>query len=584
MAIEQLKILAIDDNRDNLITLKAVLSDLIPNASVVTALTGLRGIELALSENPDVILLDIVMPGMDGYEVCRTIKQDERLRLIPVIFLTSQKTDRSSRIRALDAGAEAFLSKPLDEIELVAQVRSMAKIKSMNLLLRQEKEDLASLVARRTSELEHELTKRHRVEQDLVQLNAELEKRVKERTAELQGANAALQRASRLKDEFLANMSHELRTPLTGILGLAEILQEGIYGEINPKQVEALGNIRESGQHLLSLINDILDLSKVEAGKIELNLAPVNLGNLVSTCLRMVRQAAQKKHLTLSNKLDPTIDIVMADERLLKQILVNLLSNAVKFTPEGGTIGIDLAGDGDRRVMHLEVWDTGIGISREDQALLFKPFVQLDGSLSRQHEGTGLGLALVYRLVEQQNGSIELQSQPGEGSRFTVTLPWQKVEFPDPNPAQPGVLKVNPPLRLQTSGQEISLPPMDGSGQRILVAEDNLVTLAMLSDFLQASGYHVIQAHSGTEVFLRLQESLCDLVLLDIQMPLMNGIQVLQQMRSISSMASIPVIALTAQAMPGDHQRCLEAGANEYLSKPLNLEDLRLMLKKYLKA
>ena len=261
-----------------------------------------------------------------------------------------------------------------------------------------------------------------------VQAEAELEQRVLERTTELHQANLELKRSSRLKDEFLANMSHELRTPLSSILGLAEVLQVKVYGDLNDRQIKALLGIRESGEHLLSMINNILDLSKMEAGKMELKLAPVNLETVIQACLRMVKQIAQHKQLRLSTRVDTAIGLVMADEQHAKQILLNLLSNAVKFTPAGGSVGVDLDGDQQKQLLHLSVWDTGIGIPEENFQQLFEPFVQLDGGLARQYEGTGLGLTLVHHLVELHGGSISLQSKVGEGSRFTATLPWIPAE------------------------------------------------------------------------------------------------------------------------------------------------------------
>lgn len=252
-----------------------------------------------------------------------------------------------------------------------------------------------------------------------------LAQRVAERTAELSAANAELAQAARLKDEFLANMSHELRTPLNAILGLSEGLQEQLYGPLNEKQLKYLQTIEESGRHLLALINDILDLSKIGAGKLILQLEPVLISQVCHTSLRLISQNAQAKNLQVEfeSNVDPAA-VILADERRLKQILVNLLSNAVKFTPTGGTIGLKVQDDRTRPALLFTVWDTGIGIAPEALARLFKPFVQLDSSLARRYEGTGLGLSLVARLTQMHGGEVTVQSEPGQGSRFTVSLPW----------------------------------------------------------------------------------------------------------------------------------------------------------------
>jgi len=255
---------------------------------------------------------------------------------------------------------------------------------------------------------------------------ASLAKKVEERTAELSQANAELARASRLKDEFLANMSHELRTPLNAILNMSELLTDGIYGEINAGQLKAVGYIETGGRHLLALINDILDLSRIEAGKMKLEPENIIINNVCHACMQMIKQIALKKQVSVLFTYDENVKTIFADERAVKQILVNLLNNAVKFTPSKGKVTLELQSDKINRVANFNVIDTGIGISEHDLDKLFKPFMQIDSSLSRHHEGTGLGLALVYRLVELHGGSVCIKSEVGKGSTFTVSLPWQE--------------------------------------------------------------------------------------------------------------------------------------------------------------
>ncbi|MDX1475544.1 MAG: ATP-binding protein, partial [Reinekea sp.] len=269
-----------------------------------------------------------------------------------------------------------------------------------------------------------DVTARKQAEEALARERALLARRVVERTAELSAVNAQLARAARLKDEFLANMSHELRTPLNAILGMAEILQGKIYGTLNQDQKNAVGHIEESGRHLLALINDVLDISKFEAGKLKLDIRPVSVIDVCEGSLRFVKQMAQKKNIDLPFTFENKNEILMADGRRLKQILVNLLTNAVKFTPEGGQVGLDIICDHIQGTLNFIVWDTGIGISEDNIKHLFKPFVQLDSSLSRHFEGAGLGLSLAYRLTEMHGGSITVKSKPEQGSQFTVSLPW----------------------------------------------------------------------------------------------------------------------------------------------------------------
>jgi CheY-like chemotaxis protein len=282
---------------------------------------------------------------------------------------------------------------------------------------------------------------------------------------------------------------------------------------------------------------------------------------------------AQKKRLGVSSIIDSQVDTVQADERRLKQILVNLLTNAAKFTPEGGQIGLEVAGDEPKGVVHFTVWDTGIGISQEQMPNLFKPFIQIDSGLSRRHEGTGLGLSLVSRLVEMLGGGISLQSKLGEGSRFTVSLPWR------PAAAPPGV-RTN-----QLGGETIpaSAQPLPLLKPLILLVEDNETNIMTTRDFLQAKGYRMIVARSGFEAIEQVEQARPHLILMDIQMPHMDGLEATRLIRARESSARTPIIALTALAMPGDRERCLAAGMNEYLSKPASLSKLLELIQRQLK-
>jgi signal transduction histidine kinase/ActR/RegA family two-component response regulator len=451
--------------------------------------------------------------------------------------------------------------------------------------LRQHRDRLEELVQARTAELEvqnarlaDEIVERKHAQGSLQALNDTLEARVAARTAELTEANAALRRASRMKDEFLATMSHELRTPLTAVLGLSEAMQMGIYGPMTEKQLKVLDTVRESGQHLLDLITDILDVSKLEAGKLELNPEPTAVQEICEASLRFVRQLAQKKDLHVSTAYDPQVRVMRVDARRLKQMLVNLLTNAVKFTPAGGEIGLAVEGDAARQEVRFVVWDTGIGIASENLPRLFQPFTQLDSRLAREYEGTGLGLALVKRLAQLHDGQVTVESEGavGKGSRFTLSLPWlEKEDGGEPLTHQQG-RPTTVPLLLQreplAKDHALSVPAV------LLIVDDNEATLMALSGYLQAQGYVIHTAQSGTEALAQTQRLKPDIILLDIQMPGLDGLAVIRHLRTNPVLTAIPVIALTALAMPGDRERCLEAGATAYMPKPVQLDRLRQLV------
>ncbi len=405
---------------------------------------------------------------------------------------------------------------------------------------------------------------RKQAQQSLLISEAEL----RQSRDELRLANDSLERASRMKDEFLASMSHELRTPLTGILGLSEALQLKTYGELNEKQAKALKNIEESGRHLLALINDILDLSKIEAGKLDLRFTPCSIADVCQASLQLIKGMAHQKNQKVDYSPPIAGILVQADPRRIKQILVNLLSNAVKFTSKGGELGLEVCLDDDGRNVSLTVWDKGIGIKDENLGQLFQPFTQIDSSLTREYSGSGLGLSLVSRLVELHHGSIKVESVFGEGSRFTVTLPCSlPVAASEPAMSRPESEEDAGQVSRFTS----SALPM------IFVVDDAEVTLEMVGDYLKAKKYRVATARSGLEFLMQAAEARPDLIIMDIQMPGMDGMEAIRQIRAHAdpAVAATPIIALTALVMSGDRERCLAAGANDYMSKPVSLRKLR---------
>ena len=409
-----------------------------------------------------------------------------------------------------------------------------------------------------------DLTETRHAEAEIKRLARDLERRVLERTAELEATNGKLAEALRSREEFLAAMSHELRTPLASILNVSESLHSGVYGKLGASQIKAVATVSNNGQHLLDLITDILDLSKSQAGKLEVNKVTMALSEAVQDAVALIGPGIQARDIELEIDLDRDHDLVLADPLRVRQMILNLLSNAIKFTPPGKRVGVRTKATGvDSDRMRIEVWDEGIGIAPQDRPRLFQAFVQLDNRLSRSHAGTGLGLALTRTLVEMHQGSIQFESQQGAGSRFILDIP--RGELLERASAS------TPPADLQ-HGEEESL--------RILVIEDNDDLRGVLVDYLEAAGHEVHSAPSGLEGLEILERPSFDAVLLDIQMPEMDGFEVLRRLRSRPELATLPVIAMTGLAFEEDVRRCHEAGATMHVAKPLRMAELMKLLRK----
>jgi PAS domain S-box-containing protein len=383
---------------------------------------------------------------------------------------------------------------------------------------------------------------------------------------ELISAKTAADSANRAKSDFLANMSHELRTPLNAIIGFSEALKDGLMGEMQEPHREYIGDIYSSGEHLLSLINDILDLAKVESGKMPLYLEPVSINALMQGSLSMIKEKATALGISLVLEADTDLPDLLADQRKLKQILYNLLYNAIKFTDDGGrvTLGAHKV-DGQ---IEIFVTDTGIGISAEDQAKLFQPFFQIDSTLSRKHPGTGLGLAMVRHLSELHGGRVELQSVVGQGSTFRVQIPWRAVA--DDAPAAAVDLALAPYNGSLALASEIS-----SDAHVVLVVEDDPAAAKLICYHLTAIGLRAHCASTGEEALDWLASNTPDVITLDILLPSITGWDVLNRIKAMPKLAAVPVVIISIVA---DGARGLELGASHALQKPVSQEALRNVL------
>ena len=418
-------------------------------------------------------------------------------------------------------------------------------------------------------------------DRQLREYNASMEGIIQERTVELVAAKEAAERSSQAKSRFLANMSHEIRTPMIGILGMADLLR---HEPLNAHQHQMVETVYASGESLLTILNDLLDVAKIEAGKLELQSKPFNLAATVGQGVRLFAETARSKGLLLEFAVGGPLPVaVSGDEGRVRQIVLNLVGNAIKFTPRG-EVSVKLscaeALSPSGRQYCLTVRDTGIGISPEQHARIFESFGQADESLSRSHGGTGLGLTIVRELAAMMNGEISVDSTPGSGSTFTVTLLL-------PDAAESSLAAATPIVVGQPVGAAPAAPAEGGGDEpavkdkgRILLAEDNPTTQELLTILLRRSGYDLTVADDGHGAVRRATDEAFDLIFMDCQMPRLNGLDAAMQLRS--SGVTTPIVALTAHARHEDEARCLAAGMNDFLSKPFRRHELFAILEKWL--
>jgi signal transduction histidine kinase len=504
------------------------------------AKTLAEGVAMAKADRPDAILLDLSLPDSAGHATVHAMHA--AAPDVPIVVLTGSD-EHSLALDALKAGAQDFLVKGRFDQDMLGRALRYALV-------------------------------RGKLEQDLRQHQLHLEDKVAERTAALSIAKEAAEAANRAKSTFLANMSHELRTPMNAIMGMTDLVLRRVT---DPKQVDQLTKVITASEHLLHVINDILDISKIEAERLTLEQVDFKLGEVLENLSSMIGHKAAEKHLQLQLDLAPEIagTLLRGDPMRLGQILINLTGNAVKFTPQGTiTLRARISEESATDVLlRFEIQDTGIGISADDQKRLFTAFEQADGSMTRKYGGTGLGLAISQRLARMMGGDVGVSSQPGVGSTFWLTVQVLK--------AAAGAV---PPAPTFVQGEAEATLQAKYAGTRILLAEDEPINREVSLMLLEDVGLAVDLAADGAEAVELAKHNRYALILMDMQMPNLNGVEAAQLIRALPGYAATPILAMTANAFDEDRMVCLEAGMNDHLGKPVDPEILFETLVKWLEV
>jgi DNA-binding response OmpR family regulator len=578
-------ILIVDDNSNNL----EVLSETLTRAGfqIAVAIDGESALEQVQYHQPELILLDVMMPGIDGYQTCERIKSNPNTFDIPIIFMTAL-SDTEHKIRGFALGAVDYITKPFQREEVLARVRVQLQLRNLtrtlegqNRILKKEilqrermeasllqlNQELEIRVEERTKKLSCTLKSLREAQVELVHQKQDLEVRVQHRTAELAKSMSEAEKANQAKSQFLANMSHELRTPMNAIIGYSEMLMEEAEDMGQEDFIPDLSKIHGAGRHLLNLINDILDLSKVEAGRMELYLETFEIESLIQETLSTIHPLIEQNANTLECCIPKDLPAMYADLTKVRQSLFNLLSNASKFT-NNGTISLNVSCDQDQDQdwISFQVTDSGIGMTQEQIGKLFQAFTQADASTTRKYGGTGLGLAITKKFCQMMGGDISVTSEVGQGSIFTVRLPTRV--------AKPDLEELG---ELEELELEIPLADLENTNT-VLVIDDDPTIHDLVRRFLSKQGFKILTANSGEEGLRLAKTLLPQAITLDVMMPGMNGWSVLTALKANPQTADIPVVMMT---MVDDQNLGYALGAAEYLLKPVQAKQLGTVLDKY---
>ncbi len=538
-------ILIVDDNKNNLFTLQTLIEEHL-EANIIQADSGALALRVLLKQPIDLIILDVQMPEMDGFETAATIRTWKKTQHIPIVFLTAAHKSEEFKQKGFEVGAADYLTKPIDAPQLIGRLKTYLRFIEQE---HQHNQELERKVVARTAEL--------------LEAHNQLERRVAERTAELVEAKNTAEAANYAKSRFLANMSHELRTPLNAIIGYSEMLQEEATELKMTEFVSDLQKIQTSGLGLLDLVNNVLDLSKIEAGKMELSLETFSVMALIADLRDAIHPLIAKKDNTFTTTTPDNLGEIYADQMRVRQILLNLLSNAAKFTERGFIL---LAATRTKQDNHdwleFRITDNGIGMTEAQAKEVFQPFVQADSSTTRRYGGTGLGLAISKQFVDMMGGKIQVESKFGYGSTFTFSLPAQ----------------VDLDAKELTTFQKLSTltaPVLTGDGI-VLIVSNETVTRDFLKADLTQLGYAVALAANEIEALHLADKLRPDSILLDTQMS--DHWLILSQLKNNSLLSHIPMTLITLEK---DTDKGIIMGTTDCLTKPIRYESLVAILNKY---
>ncbi|MDA3930466.1 MAG: response regulator [Prolixibacteraceae bacterium] len=521
-------ILIVDDTPENIDILVSLLQDY--NRKI--ALNGEKALLLAEAEpKPDLILLDIMMPGMSGFEVCIQLRKNETTKDIPIVFITAMNSQENI-LTGFKIGGQDYIAKPFDFNELIARVEAQMEIVNYR--------------------------------KKLLTMNHWLEEKVNERTLELKAAKLKAEAANRAKTMFLANINHELRTPLNGIVGFGSLL---IDANLDEESRTYLNIINESADNLLKVITEIIDYSNIDTTNVVVNENTFNAAETINKAINFLEIKAIHKELRIIRNFANTGELIIGDELKIRQILLNIIANAIKFTNEG-TIEITSSVfpiSSEKGELVISVSDTGIGIPEDKIDLIFEQFYMIDESHTREYGGLGLGLSLAKELIDTLHAKIEIKSKVNEGSIFTLKFP---VVYSEIN-----------------STDESSTNESDIQVKRILIAEDNIINQKLIKLILTQQKHLVTVVENGALAVEIVAKEHFDFVFMDIQMPVMDGLEATREIRKLpgNGIHQLPIVALTAHTTPEDRRLCIEAGMIDMINKPVKKEILYNAILKYAK-